>query len=101
MSGDSPVPASREEVLWATLLRALASQQTRLAKAERAAAYWESEAVLRASTVANDMALRLKDAEIEQRRLRRRVRAVLASDNSDVAALRAQLARIAYEDSSS
>ncbi|MCW2951035.1 MAG: hypothetical protein JWQ48_205 [Conexibacter sp.] len=80
------------------MLRAFVSQHVRLVRAERAAAYWETQAVLRVSTVANELALRIKEAETEQHRVRTRLRALLAIEHDDVTVLRRRLAQIADPD---
>jgi len=94
MPDDAPVPATRQEILLATMMRAFAAQALRLKRAERSAAHWESQAVLRASTIANELAIRLRDAEIAEARMRERVRRALEMDHSDVFAVKTDLLEI-------
>lgn len=68
----------------------VAALEEEIARLRTIAAYWESEAVLRASTLANDLTLRTREAELEAARIRRAVEK-LAADDLSAESLRARL----------
>jgi hypothetical protein len=77
-----PEDAPAELLLWLAL-RTLESQSAELEEARASAARWEAEAVLRAATVANALALKAREAECAEKRLRAGLRSLVASAGTD------------------
>jgi hypothetical protein len=82
----------RLAAVWLLLVsqRQIADLRFELAGLERVAAYWESEAVLRAVTIANDLALRVRQAELDASQMRGALRE-LARQDLTAETLRARL----------
>lgn len=75
------------------LLTAVRDQEGEAAASQRAAGEWERRAILGGATIANELGLRVREAEFRERQLRRQV-AELASTEHSLDELRRGLARI-------
>jgi hypothetical protein len=64
------------------LLAVIRDQEAEVAASQRAAGDWERRAVLGTATVANQLGLRVREAEVRERRLRRQLAELVAADRT-------------------
>jgi len=95
---DGPEFDGRLTLVMQIMLRVIKDQADTMEAKEQIAGDWQRRAVLGAATIANDLGLRMLEAEARERRLRARLTELVLQWERSPADLHVSLARILADD---